>query len=102
MIQKVMICGVDCHPGDANCNNYCNHDTSKPMATIGPVPKPEMQLASARRVAHEKLREAERAWYEYFCLCEIGPDREHASDVYENVRTATRVECPPNAYFLKR
>ena len=32
MIQKTMICGQDCHPGDANCNNYCNHDKSKPMA----------------------------------------------------------------------
>lgn len=21
-----------CTPGDANCNNYCNHDHSKPMA----------------------------------------------------------------------
>ena len=90
MIQKVMICGQDCHPGDANCNNYCNHDKSKPMADHPPAATPEMQLASARRVAHEKLREAEKAWYEYFCMCEVGPDRERAAEVYENVRTATR------------
>lgn len=22
--KRSMICGVDCHPGDAVCNNYCN------------------------------------------------------------------------------
>jgi hypothetical protein len=86
-----MICGVDCHPGDDNCNNYCNHDTSKPMANRPPEATPEMRLASALRVAHEKLREAEKAWYEYFGMCEVGPDRERAADVYEKVRTATRL-----------
>lgn len=91
MIQKVMICGKDCHPGDANCNNYCNHDKSKPMADHPPDATPEVQLASARRVALEKLREAEVAWYEYFGMCEVGPDRERAAQVYENVLTATRL-----------
>lgn len=36
MRNEVMICGVDCNPGDGNCNNYCNHDTSKPMASSPP------------------------------------------------------------------
>src|SRR4051794_26433573 len=22
--HQVMVCGADCHPGDAVCNNYCN------------------------------------------------------------------------------
>ena len=91
MIQKVMICGRDCHAGDANCNNYCNHDKTKLMADHSPAATPEMQLASALRFANEKLREAEKAWYEYFGLCEVGRDRERAAQVYENVRTATRI-----------
>lgn len=91
MIQKVMICGRDCHPGDANCNNYCNHDQSKPMADHSPAATPAMQLASARRVALDTLREAEKAWYEYYGLCDVGPDRERAAQVYENVRLATRL-----------
>lgn len=91
MIQKVMVCGVDCLPGGANCNNYCNHDKSKPMANSPPEATSEMLLASARRVAVEKLREAEKAWHVYFCLCEVGPDRERAAHVYETVRTATRL-----------
>lgn len=91
MVQKSMICGRDCHPGDANCNNYCNHDKSKPMADSPPLATQEMQIESARRIAHEKLREAEKAWYEYFGMCEVGPAREHAAQVYENVRTATRL-----------
>lgn len=90
-MQKIMICGRDCIPGGEHCNNYCNHDTSKPMADRAPDATPEMQIASARKVAHEKLREAEVAWFEYFGLCEVGPDRERAAEVYENVRTATRV-----------
>jgi len=28
---KFFICGVTCFGGDKNCNNYCNHDHSKPM-----------------------------------------------------------------------
>jgi hypothetical protein len=91
MIQKVMICGQDCRPGDANCNNYCNHDKSKPMADHPPAATPEIQLASALRVAHDKLREAEKAWYEYFGMCEVGPGRERAASIYEKVRTATRL-----------
>ena len=35
--QLVMICGVDCHPGDAICNNYCNMAPQKgPMADMPP------------------------------------------------------------------
>jgi hypothetical protein len=49
------------------------------------------ELATARKLAFEKLREAEQAWYAYFGLCEVGPDRERAADVYEKVRTATRL-----------
>ena len=91
MNMKVMVCGVDCHPGDENCNNYCNHDTSKPMSDHPLAATPEQRLAFARRVAYEKLREAEKAWYEYFRLCDVGPDRTRAAQVYENVRTATRL-----------
>lgn len=93
MVQKIMICGIDCHPGDSNCNNYCNHDPSKPMPNSPNPATTEQQLADAHRVAHEKLREAEKAWYEYFGMCEVGPDRERAAQVYENVRTATRFDA---------
>lgn len=86
MNMKVMVCGVDCHQGDANCNGYCTGKTDHP-----PAATQEQKIAYARRVAHEKLREAEKAWYEYFGLCEVGPDRERAAEVYENVRTATRL-----------
>lgn len=35
--RYVLICGVDCHPGDANCNNYCNLAPQKgPMAAYPP------------------------------------------------------------------
>jgi len=38
-----MVCGVDCHPGDANCNNYCNMAPQKgPMADKAP-PGPDAQ-----------------------------------------------------------
>lgn len=84
-MMKVMVCGVDCHRADANCNGYCTGKAENP-----PAATPEQVLASARRIAHEKLREAEVAWHEYFGLCEVGPDRTWASEVYERVRVATR------------
>lgn len=28
---RYFVCGVTCHFGDKNCNNYCNHDPEKPM-----------------------------------------------------------------------
>ena len=31
-VTRSRVCGVDCHPGAAHCNNYCGRDGSKPMA----------------------------------------------------------------------
>jgi hypothetical protein len=39
----VMICGVDCHPGDANCNNYCNLAPQKGPMADAPMPGPDAQ-----------------------------------------------------------
>jgi hypothetical protein len=84
-MKKIMICGVDCHPGDTNCNGYCTGETDHP-----PAATPEQVMDKARRLAHEKLREAEKAWYAYFGLCEVGPERTRASCVYTNIQRATR------------
>lgn len=61
------------------------------MRDGSPSATPEMPLVSARLIALEKLREAEKAWYTYFYMCEVGFDRERAADVYERIRTATRL-----------
>lgn len=31
VVKKYFICGRTCHPGDKNCNNYCNNNHSIPM-----------------------------------------------------------------------
>lgn len=49
------------------------------------------KLAMARKAAHDALDEAERAWYAYAALLDVGPDRTRAFEVYENVRNARRV-----------
>lgn len=37
--RRVMVCGVDCFPGDDACNNYCNRAPQKgPMAEHPPLP----------------------------------------------------------------
>lgn len=37
VLKRVMVCGVDCHPGDSVCNNYCNMAPQKgPMAKEPP------------------------------------------------------------------
>jgi len=38
-----------------------------------------------------KIRAAEQAAHAYFAECDVGPERYRASDVYENLRNATRV-----------
>ena len=42
------------------------------------------------RDAYEKLLAAEKAWYALFYALPLGHERERASDIYENVRCATR------------
>ncbi|MBP6083451.1 MAG: hypothetical protein KA732_19545 [Providencia sp.] len=36
-------------------------------------------------------RKAEEAAYEYFCACDVGEERIQASEIYERIRTATRI-----------
>lgn len=91
MGKQVMVCGVDCHPVDENCNNYCNHDKNKPMPDDPREATEAMKIAAAKDAAHRALDAAERAWYEYAGLCEVRPDRTRAFDVYENVRHARRL-----------
>lgn len=90
-MKKSMVCGVDCLAGDSNCNNYCGHDKTKPMPNSPPEATAEQTLAAAKANAFAARAEAERAWHEYFTLCEVGPEREWAHDVFENIRTATRL-----------
>jgi hypothetical protein len=49
------------------------------------------QLAALKRDMLDKHRAAERAAYAYFGACPVGDERIRASEVYENIRTATRV-----------
>ena len=85
MNPKVMICGVDCRQGDANCNGYCTGKAdSPPAATLAQT------LASMSAIAHRATGAAEKAWYEYAAMIEVGPERTHAFQVYENLRLARR------------
>lgn len=86
MIKQVMICGVDCHQGDENCNGYCTGKVDCP-----PDATEAQTLARAMEAAHKALNAAERAWYEYAGLCEVGADRTRAFGVYENVRRARQL-----------
>lgn len=49
------------------------------------------KLAAARAAAHRALDAAEKAWYEYAGLIDVGGERERAFEVYQNVRQARRV-----------
>ena len=93
MDKQVMVCGVDCRPGDSNCNNYCNHDKNKPMADSPLDATETMILDRARDKAHRSLDAAEKAWYEYAGLCNVGTDRERAFDVYQDIRLSRRISA---------
>lgn len=47
------------------------------------------QARSIRSYALDALRDtAERYWYAYACACELGPERERAFSIYEDLRRA--------------
>jgi hypothetical protein len=52
----VMICGVDCHPHDDICNNYCNMAPEKGPMAKSPPPGPDspsgLTTAQLRNGAH--------------------------------------------------
>lgn len=49
------------------------------------------EIAELRKKFMDLQRQAEQAAYAYFSACPVGPERIWAAEVYENVRTATRV-----------
>jgi len=49
------------------------------------------KLKLAARQAHAAADAAERAWYDYAALLDVGPDRTRAFEVYENLRHSRRV-----------
>ncbi len=44
-----------------------------------------------KQEALAKIREAEKAAYAWACECDVGAERVRAFEIYDNVRTATRV-----------
>lgn len=50
----------------------------------------EEELQALKNSAHQKLREAEKAYYALFCATPVGRAREIAAVVYERIRNATR------------
>ncbi len=53
--------------------------------------KRDRDLDKMKQDALSKIREAEKATYAWACECEVGPERIRAFEIYDNVRTATRV-----------
>ena len=86
MSKKSMVCGIDCNPGDANCNNYCNHDKSRPMADSAPDATEEIVMSQAKENACQALHDAYVAWFEYSDLQVPGEKRNHAFDVLVKLR----------------
>jgi len=63
-----------------------------PIAAIDYTPAESAEYAQeqARAAAHRALDAAEKAWYQYAALCDVGAKRIHAFTVYDNVRAARR------------
>lgn len=55
-----------------------------------PSNKQEEELKALKQVAHDKLREAQQAWHQYWTACEVGQDRIRGAEVYDNLMRATR------------
>lgn len=46
---------------------------------------------SLKDLAMQSHRKAEQKWHAYACNCDIGPERERAFQIYENIRVAVCV-----------
>ena len=86
MNKRLMVCGADCIKGGKNCNGHCEGKADSP-----PEMTDEQKLCSAKEAAHGALDAASAAWYTYAGMCDVGPERERAFEVYDNVRMARRV-----------
>ena len=74
------------HQGDANCNGYCTGKSDDP-----PAATESQKIAHAKEMAHKAANAAEKAWYDYAVLLDVGSDRTRAFETYENIRNARRV-----------
>lgn len=48
------------------------------------------ELSAALAAANQATTAAERAWHVYASLCDVGPERTRAFDVYDAIRQARR------------
>lgn len=48
------------------------------------------RIEQLRKDFYEKHKAAEKAAYAWCCEVDVGPEREYAFQVYENIRCATR------------
>lgn len=61
MKQEVMVCGIDCHKGNANCNGYCMGKAASP-----PIATNEMVLSRAKERLLNSIAETEQR-FRTFC-----------------------------------
>jgi hypothetical protein len=60
------------------------------LERLGLAPKSAPTLDELRANAFKARDAAEKAWYALFCEAPVGDERTWASEVYENIRRATR------------
>lgn len=65
--------------------------TPTPSPLIAPPLIYPTRLEVLNSQAHEKLRDAERAWHALAGETPVGPARERAFETFENIRLAARV-----------
>ena len=73
MKKQVMVCGVDCRQGDANCNGYCTGKADCPADATN-----EMVLARARDRVANAIAEAEKACAEFAEVAKMQPETDDA------------------------
>lgn len=54
------------------------------------LPKEEPSLSDLKNTAHQKLRDAQKAWHDYWTACEVGPDRTRGAEVYTELMQVIR------------
>ena len=60
------------------------------LERLGLVAKTAPTLEELRAIAFKAREQAEKGWYAFFCELPVGDERTWASEVYDNIRCATR------------
>lgn len=83
--HEVLVCGVDCRPGDTRCNGYCDGKESHP-----PVAPDDIVRDRKKRRAIQHLCHTVDLWREYVHSCPSSHESLFANEILDKLTDIER------------